>query len=312
MTEALGAGECGAEPPPESAKVSPRRKRARGDCRARERGVALVVVVASLSLLSAFAMSFMGSMRLQTTLAVNETRNAQLRAALEGGIHAAIAALVHPNAQERWPVDGTPREYEVGGHPMSVSVYDERGKVDLNTAPASVVRRLLEAVTQTREEAEGIARRVLEGRESDVAAAGADRNPPGPWRSVMTLRYLEGMSETIFKRALPGLTVHSGLQTVRTAVAPKLALMAAATARSGEDEGAGDGEIFTIRAEIRGNGQARMSGEAIVWIVEHEHTRYRFLEWRIPALPYIDFEVRESELARVGREATGVVPRRDR
>ena len=298
-------------PPRRLAKTVPRSGPARRGRRTCEAGIALVVVLASLSILSAFAMSFSSSMRLQTTLAVNETRNAQVRAALEGGIHAAVASLLHPNRQQHWPVDGTPQEYEVGGHTMNISVYDEQGKVDLNTAHAPLIRNLFAAVTQTREDAERIARRVLEQRESDVAAARVNPGAPiGPWQSVTELRYVEGVSETIFRRAVPGLTVHSGLQGIRFAVAPKLAQMAAATAGgsdgqapSAADRNESDEGIYNIRAEIRDNGEIRMSGEAIVWIVQHEFTNYRILEWRMPAVPYVDFEDRESEQTDLGREA---------
>ena len=73
-----------------------------------DRGVALVVVIWTLALLSVIALSFTHGTRNQAVLARNVIENAQARALADAGVYRAAAALLSRRAADRWRADQTP------------------------------------------------------------------------------------------------------------------------------------------------------------------------------------------------------------
>ena len=260
-------------------------ERREGRLRRRHSGVALIIVLASLSVLGAFAMAFVSNMRVEAKLAIHGRESASMRAALEGGVHAGIAGLVHGGEAWSWPRDGLGVPYTVGGYAMTVHIYDELGKVDLNTAPAPVLGALFEAASGERGAL--IARAVLEHRARAWEKHGSGV-PERPWESVSELRGLEGMTEEAFRTARPALTVHSGSHVIAGRAASELALHAARAdpGATGQERNSRrtSGEVYTVRAQAhRRDGREGLTMEALVWIVEHLRGSYHILEWHSAA-----------------------------
>ncbi len=107
------------------------------------RGLALVVVLWVLVLLSLIAASFTRATRTEVNVTRNLVDNAKAEALAEAGVYLAILALLDPDPAQRPRPDGTPWKVAFGGAEITVSVQDEGGKIDLNHAPDELLRGLL-------------------------------------------------------------------------------------------------------------------------------------------------------------------------
>ncbi|RJQ56854.1 MAG: hypothetical protein C4526_00730 [Nitrospiraceae bacterium] len=116
-------------------------------------GVALIMVLWVLAVLTVIALSFSFSVRVDThsTMAFKEEAEKEFLA--EAGIERGIAELFYRSANrdqrviiegmETWKADGTPYEVDADTGYYTVSIIDEAGKVDINTTPDIILRNLL-------------------------------------------------------------------------------------------------------------------------------------------------------------------------
>ena len=96
------------------------------------RGIALVVVLWMVSLLSILAGSMSYSMRQETRLTANYLENAGAQALAEGGVYHGIQMLFEKDEERRWSKDGRQYSINLSDHEVLVSLQDERGKINLN------------------------------------------------------------------------------------------------------------------------------------------------------------------------------------
>lgn len=200
-----------------------------------ERGLALVSVLWGLSILSLIAVSLVSSGSLAYRLDHNEAERVSTELLMEAALQRAVLGLLDPRPEARWRVDGVPVSLPFGGARVTWRIQDELGKVDLNAAEAAALERLLLAAGAVPEEAELLARRIEAWRrpaderilddEEDYLLAGYEPRR-GPFQSIEELRLLAGMSEALFERVAPALTVHSQRPQVDPASAPELVLRA--------------------------------------------------------------------------------------
>ena len=73
----------------------------------RQRGIALVVVLWLVVVITVIGASHARNTRIETTLAFNQIGSAQARALAEAGINRAIMELFASDTATRWPLDGT-------------------------------------------------------------------------------------------------------------------------------------------------------------------------------------------------------------
>src|SRR6266702_2352330 len=99
-----------------------------------QRGLALVMVLLGLALLSLMAVSSLSLERSARGSAVDSQARADADALAEAAIDRAIRSLLEPDARQRWRIDGVPQEITFAGHGLRVSIQDEGGKIDLNAA----------------------------------------------------------------------------------------------------------------------------------------------------------------------------------
>jgi general secretion pathway protein K len=113
----------------------------------------------------------------------------------------------------------------------------------------------------------------------------------GPFASVEEYRYVMGMSNQLFDRLAPYLTVHSGHNSVEPAYAPAwLASVLAApelnaarrTARGRADTGTRGG-VYRISVWATGKGGSAASLDMVVRTTPTGRQPYTILSWRAPA-----------------------------
>jgi general secretion pathway protein K len=242
-----------------------------------------VHVLWSIGLLSMLAVSLLSSGTMSYRLARNGLEAVQLDAAMDATVNRAVLALLDPRADKRWRVDSVAQSLEFEGITIEVTVQDELGRLDLNHVAASALHRLLVSARLDAMAASKLVDKILDWREPgdsrrlngakarDYRLAGLAQAPRnGPFQSVNELRLVMDMTEELFKRIRPALTVYSGSQFVDPQFAPAEALSAiptmtaqtiAATMAARARPGAGAipaivplrGRAFTIRSGVDGS-----------------------------------------------------------
>jgi general secretion pathway protein K len=206
----------------------------------RQRGVALVLVLWVVTLLSVIAGNFAFSMRGEAQIARNLLSTAQAQAQADAGIQRAWYELMKPPSElNRWTGDGAVHELGLGDGVLRVAIQDESGKIDLNTTSEALLVGLFRSVGMSAESAVALAdcvqdwrdadklRRLHGAEEAEYRAAGKAYTPSNaPFETVDELQRVLGMTPQLFRLLEPALTVHSKLPGVNTAVAQREALLA--------------------------------------------------------------------------------------
>lgn len=206
----------------------------------KERGVALVVVLWTVMLLTVIAGNFVFAMRTETLVVRNAVSAAQAEAMANGAVHRALYETFKPAADvNAWKVDGRERLWEKDGAKIKVVMMDESGKIDINTSSDALLKGLLLSVGVDAAKAAQLLDAILDWRDVDTLprsngaeseayqAAGLKYEPANaPFEAVEQLQQVLGMTPDIYLRISPLITVHSRQPGINTLVAPRSVLMA--------------------------------------------------------------------------------------
>jgi len=197
------------------------------------RGIALVAVLWVVMGLSAITLSFIAETRTGTQLTHNLVDNGAARALADGAVHQAIARLLKQRTQPDAVFDGRPTRIPAKGATIEISIQDEAGKVNLNTASDALLEAVFRSAGLSLDEAKAMADKIadwrdkdnlrrLNGAESaDYRAAGKDYGAKNqPFTSVEELRLVLGMTREVYARVKPSLTVYSNKRGVDLSAAP--------------------------------------------------------------------------------------------
>lgn len=203
----------------------------RGD----QSGIAIIVVLWALVLLSVLVASFTFMTRTEVNVARNLIDNAQAEALADAGVYRAIFGLFGPLDAEGLRADGSVYAFRLGDGEVRFTIRDEGGKIDLNTAPPDLLQRLFVAAGADPGRVAALADAVVDFRDADdlrrldgaedaeYALAGlAYDAKDAPYSTVDELRQVLGMDPVLATRVLPALTVYSRLNTPHEETAPPL------------------------------------------------------------------------------------------
>lgn len=184
------------------------------------RGIALVMVLWVLTLLSVIAGSLAFSMRTEVRLTAGMVERAQARALASGAIHYAVARLMMPVEHQPWHADGTPRALRYREGEVTVRLTDVGGRVDLNRGGRELLGLLLRAAGEPEDRVDPILDAIedwmdaddlvrLQGAErAEYLAAGRDYGPKNArFESVDELGQVLGVSRETHRALAPHLTV---------------------------------------------------------------------------------------------------------
>jgi len=206
------------------------------------RGIALIIVLWILALLTVIVGTFAALARTETLQARFTFDAVDARYAAEAGLHRAVVELRNPDIETRWVADGRPYTFAFGQAEIEVRITDETGLIDLNAAGRGNPERLIglfESVGLSREDAELMTAAIQDWVDVDdeVRPLGAEENeyfaqgyPYGPtnqpFTTVAELQQVIGMSWELFRAIEASVTVHSGRADVNPAFAPPSVLAA--------------------------------------------------------------------------------------
>jgi len=207
--------------------------------RSKQSGIALVLVLWVLLLLTIITGSFALMARMDTLEANSVLSGTQARLSAEAAINLAVLALRDPNDETRMLADGRLYSQVLDGVTVEVSATDERGKLDINASDELTLVNLFTGHGMELADAEFLAAAVLDWRDEDELervngaevdayhAAGLQVGPANrPFLITEELLQVIGMSYELYRRLEPGITVFSRASEPDPAFAPVEALMA--------------------------------------------------------------------------------------
>ena len=196
--------------------------------RGNQQGMALVIAIWILTLLSLMAGSFALSMRRESSVASALSSNAQTRALLETGLTLAKYQLKQTDPNQRWRTDGSIYQITpVAGATIRIRMIAEAGKIDINNAKESLLSAVVGAITNDKWEQQHLLNCILDWRDADdeqrphgaekkqYLEAGLPYGPPNrALQSLEELQMILGVNQAIFTQIQPWLTVYSGQSDV--------------------------------------------------------------------------------------------------
>jgi general secretion pathway protein K len=214
-----------------------------GDAAASHRssqGIALILVLWVVLLLSVMAMGAAMNQRTELKLAANLLAAARAKAAATAAISHALYYLSLPaDNPDAWPPDGVARPWDFDGMGVEIVVTDEGARVDLNRAPPQLLEGLIKAVGIDPDRVAQVRDAIVDWRDADNLRSpeGAEDDdyrragyPYGAkdqdFGSVSELLLVKGVTIDDYNRLSPYLTTQSGRSAVDVAYADAVVLRA--------------------------------------------------------------------------------------
>jgi general secretion pathway protein K len=190
-----------------------------------QRGVALLVVLWACTLLAILVGGYASLARVEGEQTRNSWAQSRARYAAEAGIMRAIYEVYTERVSRRaptgpggrWIGDGKPYPFALDDAHVTVSVEDETGKVDLNTAELPVITGLIVSVGVGPERAKRIASEIDLWRSEGAPDSDAIRRYQGAGRSygprramfpnIEELQMVLGVDDDLYSRMEPVLTI---------------------------------------------------------------------------------------------------------
>ena len=268
----------------------------------RQDGMALVVVLWLIVLLSIMAAGHTRGTHVDTQLASRQVSVAQARGYAEAGINHTILMLRSDKGRDV-PVDGRIFGVAIDETTVTLAVRSASGLVDLNAASPDLLDAALEAAGITAAQRRNVVDAILDWRDGDdlrhldgvedqdYIAAGL------PWTSrdaaiaaIDELRYVPGIGQNEFERLAPLVTVYSGRSGVDIELAPPNLVEALTGERvepASQDDAGSRGRgpqsgTFHIYATVEAGSGAVAAIEAVVTTSRSGKEPLVVHEWREP------------------------------
>jgi general secretion pathway protein K len=280
----------------------PRRFPAGSAERRRNGGFALIIVLWTLVLIGFIVAHMTASGRTEIRIAGNLVANSAAHAAADGAIFEAIFNLADPQPEQRWPVDGTPRQVAVGSSRVTLRIEDEASWINPSTAPPALLEALLRVTGSDAGTARRIATAISEwvgsaavpGQQEAVVAeyraAGLDYSPPGaPFETLGELGRVLGMTPAVLTAIRPHMTLYGPPEPSPATTDPVVAATLALTSTAGSlptaqpavqpNQSSPDALTVRITAFASGPGNAHVTRTAVVRTGATLPQGYAVLAW---------------------------------
>ena len=244
------------------------------------RGFALLIVLWTMVLLALLVTGITAAGRSNAELAANLRGRAEAAAAADGAVQIALFRALAP-AATGWPANGAPHRLRIGTVEVTVTIINEGGLINPNTAPLTLLVALLRRLGVDPAAATSLGAAIVDWRSPGPApsphgakipqyrAAGRAWGPPGgPFQSTGELALVLGMTPALAARLEPYLSVYAP-GSVNPALAGPLVRAALADANGGILPTIGvDPRLLTLRVTARAvaGGGARFTRSAVLGV----------------------------------------------
>ncbi len=191
--------------------------------RLKQRGLAMVIVIWILTLLTLMAGSFATTMRRDNSVSLAIKSNAEALAYAESAIILAQFMLDQPDPDLRWLGNGTVYRILKPDGEIRVRVQAETGKVDINASNETQLAALINWAVRDDWQGQQLLNAILDWRDADddTRTQGAEKRQYrlaglkyGPtntaFQSLEELQLVLGLNADIFRVIRPFITVYSG------------------------------------------------------------------------------------------------------
>ncbi|HTI81597.1 MAG TPA: hypothetical protein VL614_14205 [Acetobacteraceae bacterium] len=206
--------------------------------RARESGLAVLIVLCALALIALLVTRVMASGRAELSLAANLSSAEIAQAIADGAVYEAIFRIM----ARQWAADGGVRRLRIGAADAELQIVDLAGRINPNEVSRPVMLRLLVAADATPAQADAVTVAMADWRTRGDEAEPLGANAPHylaahrsyvptdqPFRNVQEIGLVLGMTPKL----LAALTLHLSLFALRTPD-PLRAVPLAVAARTAE------------------------------------------------------------------------------
>ena len=265
----------------------------------RQQGMALIVVLWLIVLLSVMAAGHTRNVHTDTRLASRQVEIAKARGMAEAGINHVILEMMADDSSDEIPIDGSVFAVDIYDEQVTLAVRRATGLVDLNAAGADLLDAVLRACGVEDGHRPRLVDAILDWRDGDdlthlngiedrdyLAAGLPWTSRDNAFESIDELKYLPGVDQGLFERMAPLVTVYSGRAGIDLENAPPILVMAL----TGEQvEPANSAQLrarrigtFHIYASVATDSGTLASIEAVVTTSRSAGKPVTIREWREP------------------------------
>ncbi|MEJ2618956.1 MAG: type II secretion system protein GspK [Candidatus Thiodiazotropha sp.] len=191
------------------------------------RGVALILVLWLVALMTIVAASFSTQSKVESRLAGNAKASLQAKLLAETGFSRAVMELMVNNPEQRWNFNGQVYTLETNQGALEIAIRNASGLLDLNKASADQLNRLFVLISDSPEERNSLVDRLNDWRDGDnlrrlngaedkdYRAEGYNYATTGKdLTSLEELAYVMGFDAERVNRLRPYVTLNSESSTV--------------------------------------------------------------------------------------------------
>jgi general secretion pathway protein K len=235
-----------------------------------QHGIALLLVLWVLAVLSLLLSVLAGSVQLENRQALQLRQHSQALLAAQAGVELAVQALADPVQRKKWIADGRDIPLMFDDAQLHLSLHSEKGKLYLNNAEPGDFSRLALACGATQAQASQIAS-ALEARRNEGQTS---------FRLLEEVQQLPGMTQALYKRLLPEITLWSGFDRPDPAFASPL-MRTALDLHVQSAVGLDPGEVLVIdsKAQKPGGYAARLQVTVLLTPALGGEKAYEVLRW---------------------------------
>ncbi|WKA30598.1 type II secretion system protein GspK [Bradyrhizobium roseum] len=243
----------------------------------RQSGFALVAVIWTLGLITLLGMAVIVGARYRTKTSSNYASVTAAEMAAESAVNLAISAALTATPEQA--VNFPLRCRLPGGERATITVEEETGKVDLNTASPAALTRLFTALAGDPSQGTRLAAQIVDFRKPKTQGTPA---AAARFTTIMELDQVDGMPPRLFRAALRHVTVRSGKpEPDMEAASPSMRrLLNFEPKPNATKRGVPAGGSMTIRADIDSPDGTRFIREALVSLEGGNGLPYVIREWR--------------------------------
>ncbi len=219
---------------------------------ARERGLALLVVLWIIVSAAILVSAFNVTAKSGASFVISEIEQAKVEAALDAGAEIAAAHLIDSEEARRWPADGSRRKVSFGGSDLTITILDANGLIDLNKTDGKILLGFLRQFAGSETKAAQLRDAILSAREDVAPRKGKggmedsmggemegsiEQIPQGiAFVDAAQIRGLNGMTPDVYRQIAPFLTVYGHTGRINPMTAPSEVLAAIPKLTKGDVE----------------------------------------------------------------------------
>ncbi len=236
----------------------------------RQAGVALLISLWALALLSLLMAAIVTAVRLENRQSSFLLQQTRAHLAAEAGVALAVARLSN---RQGWPGSAQTLDFNLDDSRLTVQVVSELGKLDLNSAAPELCGRLATIVGASPAQAA----QWVAGLQARQAAGN-----PTPLRLLEEALQLPGMDSDLYARLQPYITVWSGSDQPVAGLAAPPVLQALGQNINAVPSAADPGQVLTLtsQAQLDNGFRATLGVTLLLTPNEGRAQPYRVLRWQ--------------------------------